>query len=462
MSTYYGSQWDVYEVEAGGADGGISEASETGWQDRSGLTDGSASGAQSHRSRSGSQWSAHGNRYESYDIGSNSSAGGSWWRSPSWSWESWDGSSDGGSNENWVYVQHRDEGRHSWRRDPWHEWHRDGGRRSNDEGHHSNRRLSFSECSGDDAGDRQCWGEPQEDDGPKGELPSGKISSVAEKADKEEQRRSQGKVSSSYPPVFKARQGENYRDWKRSVKFWLKGEGSQLPMSLVGARVMVQLRERAAELVKHLEPEDVEGETGLNRIFATLEASPLVKQHEKHRVDWHRKRLLSLNRVAGESIESYITRACLYRSQLEGLDSALAMGERFFVGHLLDHAKLTRKDRAMVKTHAGDETEVNITRALIDLSAELEGEQGFPIGQSEPQLGGSQGEEHLIRVSFSEVCWAFDLAVVGKVVVPWLLRLRMMGSLQCHWVAFLRNLTVKIVWRKMMPRWMFYMRSMKH
>lgn len=93
------------------------------------------------------------------------------------------------------------------------------------------------------------------------------------------------------------------------MKFWLKGEGQQLPYNLVGPRVMVQLRERAARLVKHLEPEDVDGRNGLDLIFKTLEHSPLVKQSEKHRVDWHRKRLLNLNRLPGENLESYITRA---------------------------------------------------------------------------------------------------------------------------------------------------------
>ena len=81
---------------------------------------------------------------------------------------------------------------------------------------------------------------------------------------------------------------------------------------------MVQLRERAAQLVKHLEPEDVNGKDGLAKVFTTLERTPIVKQNEKHRVDWHRKRLLTLNRFAGESLESYITRAGLYRDQLAG------------------------------------------------------------------------------------------------------------------------------------------------
>ena len=51
----------------------------------------------------------------------------------------------------------------------------------------------------------------------------------------------------------------------------------------------------------------------------------------------------------------------------------------------------------MVKTHAGTESENAITSALVELSGELEGESGFPIGQAEPQLGGAQGEEHLVQ-----------------------------------------------------------------
>ena len=78
-------------------------------------------------------------------------------------------------------------------------------------------------------------------------------------------------------------------------------------------------------------------------IFRELEKSPLIKQVDKHKVDEHRRRLTHLNRAPGESVESYITRAALYRAQLEGLDSSLAMGEAFYVGHLLDHAHLIAK-----------------------------------------------------------------------------------------------------------------------
>ena len=173
---------------------------------------------------------------------------------------------------------------------------------------------------------------------------------------------------------------------------------------------MVQLRERAAHLVKHLEPEDVDGPAGLSLIFSTLEASPIIKQNERHRVDYHRRRLLSLNRMPHESLESYITRAGIYKSQLETLDASLAMGDRFYVGHLLDHSRLTRKDRVMVKARAGGEGLEEITAALVEMAPELEGEQGYPIGQAEPQLGGANGEEHLVQRNFTGIANRFKKA----------------------------------------------------
>ena len=333
-----------------------------------------------------------------HDIASSvTSSDDSWWKG-GWQWDAWDGASNS-SRENWVYVSRKDE-KGSWgRSDPWHRWHasddswsgRDGQGRGSGEGGRSERLPDHEPEQG------RLSGESEEEGGCGRGLPTGKIESIHDKADKNEEKRIQGKVSSSYPPVFKAKQGENYREWKRSVKFWLRGEGQSLPTSLVGPRVMVQLRERAAQLVKHLEPEDVDGTGGLDLIFQTLERSPLIRQSEKHRVDWHRKRLLNLSRMAGESLESYITRASLYRDQLAGLDASLSMGERFFVGHLLDHAKLTRRDKAMLKTHAGEDSEIGITGAMMELSAELEGEAGFPIGQAEGQLSGAQGEEFMVQ-----------------------------------------------------------------
>eukprot|EP00435_Cladocopium_sp_Y103_P011695 s3286_g3.t1 len=394
MSSYYGGGWATYEVEVeapGGAEGSVQPETSQVWSQ-----EGSSPWRSSVRTPEVRAEGREQHHAEQFDIASNASSLDSWWRGGSWSWDSWDGSS-GESRANWVYVsQNGRQGHWSWS-DPWHRWH------ANDGGAprvHAGQGDCAAVRREQDLGALPHSADSEGDDHGKEDLPSGRVLSVHERTDKEEEKRSQGKVSSSYPPVFKAKQGESYRDWKRAVKFWLKGEGNQLPCHLVGPRVMVQLRERAAQLVKHLEPEDVDGKNGLDLIFQTLERSPLVKQSEKHRVDWHRKRLLKLDRLPGESLESYITRAGLYRSQLEGLDDALSMGERFFVGHLLDHARLTRRDKAMIKTHAGAENESAITSAMMELSSELEGESGFPIGQSESQLGGTQGEEHLIQRGF--------------------------------------------------------------
>ena len=60
----------------------------------------------------------------------------------------------------------------------------------------------------------------------------------------QEKSKPNGKVSSSYPPIFRAKPGESYREWKRSAEFWLGGEGEQIPAIYRGPRLMVQLRGR--------------------------------------------------------------------------------------------------------------------------------------------------------------------------------------------------------------------------
>ena len=160
---------------------------------------------------------------------------------------------------------------------------------------------------------------------------------------------------------------------------------------------MEQLRDGAGQLVHHLTNEDVNGPDGLAVIMRTLEKSPIIRQLDRHRIDLHRKKLMQLRRLPGESLESYVTRGSIYRTQLLALDHEMQMGECFYTGHLLDNAKLTRKDKVMIKTKAGSDYEEDITNAMIELAAELEGEHGFPIGTSEPNAAARQGDDYLIQ-----------------------------------------------------------------
>ncbi|CAE7238450.1 TY4B-J, partial [Symbiodinium sp. CCMP2456] len=225
----------------------------------------------------------------------------------------------------------------------------------------------------------------------------GEVKVVGEDTILEKEKKIGGRVSSTYPPTFRAKPQESYAEWRRAVEFWIGGEGSQLPPELIGPRMMVQLRDRAAQLVKRLSNADVNGPDGKEVIFRELEKSPLIKQVDKHKVDEHRRRLMQLNRAPHESVESYITRASLYRGQLLGLDSSLAMGEAFYVGHLLDHAHLSRRDRAMIKTKAGTDTDEHlVTSAMVELACELEGEPGYPLGMSEPNIA-RNGEEWMLQ-----------------------------------------------------------------
>ena len=79
------------------------------------------------------------------------------------------------------------------------------------------------------------------------------------------QEKKPGRVSNTYPPIFRAKPQESYLEWKRSVEFWIGGEGTQLPVELIGPRMMVQLKDRAAQLVKHLNIADVNQANGGRR-----------------------------------------------------------------------------------------------------------------------------------------------------------------------------------------------------
>ena len=367
------------------------------------------------------------------------SSDGSWWNEDAENW-SWQGSrwGDKSSYSNWEWVKPVD---------PWHDWHRGGGdpwSQGRDAVCHGHDQLESGlgrdavcqrhdraasvmgrggVCHGHDRGSSDVPGlersghqvkgvgvaAPADDDmwSPKslgggardvsGDLPSGEVSSAGQRKENLTIGERRGKVSSSYPPIFRAKPGESFKEWKRSVDFWLGGEANQIPPELIGPRLMVQLRDRAGQLVHHLSNADVNRANGMEVIMKVLEKSPIIRQLDRHKVDLHRKKLMQLKRLPSESLESYVTRGSIYRSQLQALDQEMHMGECFYTGHLLDNARLTRKDKVMIKTRAGSDLEEHVTNAMIELAPELEGEPGYPIGSSEPNAAAKQGDEFLVQ-----------------------------------------------------------------
>ena len=231
-----------------------------------------------------------------------------------------------------------------------------------------------------------------------GDLPSGEVSSAGQSKESPAVGDRRGKITSSYPPIFSAKPGESFKEWKRSVDFWIDGEANQLPPELIGPRLMVQLKDRANQLVHHLSNADMNKSNGMEVIMRTLEKSPIIRQLDRHKIDLHRKRLIQLRRLPDESLESYIMRGSIYRTQLQALDQEIQMGECFYIGHLLDNAKLTRRDKARIKTRAGSEYEEDVTNAMIELAPELEGEPGLSIGSSEPNAAAARhGDDFLVQ-----------------------------------------------------------------
>eukprot|EP00438_Fugacium_kawagutii_P010864 Skav216248 [mRNA] locus=scaffold20:99205:112201:+ [translate_table: standard] len=348
-------------------------------------------------------------------LRSSRSSDDSWWSSQgneNWSWSGgnrWDTHYSRGNYSNWEWVAPPD---------PWARWYgtlddrdghdqgrreRSGARERNEpaaqggevwRGHARDLRLA----DGEDR--RQGDASPTSPAAARdvsGALPSGTMPSAGESKEVPAVGDRKGKVSSSYPPIFRAKPGESYKEWRRSVDFWLGGEGTAIPPELIGPRIMVQLRDRAGQLVHRLNNSDVNKANGMEVIMAELEKSPIIRQLDRHKVDLRRKKLMQLRRYANESMESYITRGSIYKVQLQALDKAMEMGEFFYTGLLLDGARITRKDRVMIKTRAGSDAEEDITNAMIELSAELEGESGCPIGVSEPTAAARQGDEFLVQ-----------------------------------------------------------------
>ena len=73
------------------------------------------------------------------------------------------------------------------------------------------------------------------------------------------------------------------------------------------------------------------------------------------------------------------------------------IGEGFYVGHILDGAQLSRRDRAMIKSAAHNSEKLeDITSAMIDMAPELDGSTSCPIGQAEPDR---EPDDHLVQLT---------------------------------------------------------------
>ena len=205
-----------------------------------------------------------------------------------------------------------------------------------------------------------------------------------------------GKVSTSYPPIFYARPGESWEDYWRSVTFWVASEGKSLPAEMRGPRLMQQLRERAGKIVQHLSVDKVSGADGIDIIRREMEKSPIIKILDNKKVDRRRQKFMKLGRLPSESIESFLNRAEIYRREND-TSPEYHVGSKFYVGHLLDAAKLTKRDLALIKAATGGtlEDEDKVTTALLELADQLEGAPGCYIGKGETTL--DQEDKYLVQ-----------------------------------------------------------------
>ena len=205
-----------------------------------------------------------------------------------------------------------------------------------------------------------------------------------------------GKISTTYPPIFYARPGESWEQYWRTVTFWLASEGKSLPIEMRGPRLMQQLRERAGKIVQHLTVEQVTSSEGVELIKQEMERSPIIRLLDNKKIDKRRQKFMKLARLPNERIESFINRAEIYRRENE-TSPAYRVGSCFYVGHLLDSAKLTRKDLALLKAACGGdvEDENKVISALLELAEQFEGAAQCPIGRGEPQLDNE--DQYLIQ-----------------------------------------------------------------
>ena len=269
--------------------------------------------------------------------------------------------------------------------------------------------VNWEDCGGDDEvgqqstsdamelatpASPQVWQSRDPFNKPSGQVPSGNPS-VAGNSNSQGAGTT-GKLSSSYPPIFYARPGESWEEYWRSVSFWIASEGRALPAEMRGPRLMQQLRERAAKIVQHLTVEEVSGADGVDVIKKTIEASPIIKILDQKKVDKRRQKFLRLQRLPQESIESFLNRAEIYRKENQS-SPEYQVGTKFYIGHLLDAARFTKRDLALIKAASGGvlDDEAAVTNSMIDLADQLEGQSGCPIGKGEPTL--DQEDKYLVQ-----------------------------------------------------------------
>ena len=149
---------------------------------------------------------------------------------------------------------------------------------------------------------------------------------------------------------------------------------------------MQQMRERAGKILNHLTVADVATDGGVELIKREMEKSPIIRLLEHKEVDRKRQKFMKLSRYPKESLESFINRASIYRHENDQCQN-YKVGTKFYLGHLLDAAKLSRKDEALIKTASqGLHDEGRVVNAMLDLAEQLEGLPGFPIGKGEPDM----------------------------------------------------------------------------
>ena len=146
------------------------------------------------------------------------------------------------------------------------------------------------------------------------------------------------------------------------------------------------MRERAGKILNHLTVADVATDGGVELIKREMEKSPIIRLLEHKEVDRKRQKFMKLSRYPKESLESFINRACIYRHENDQCQN-YKVGTKFYLGHLLDAAKLSKKDEALIKTASqGLHDEGRVVNAMLDLAEQLEGLPGYPIGKGEPDM----------------------------------------------------------------------------